>query len=101
MKLRSHLILLALATLLPLMAFSAGVVLVFWHEEQAAVERTVLDIARTLALSIGREVENHITMLEGMAASEHLTAGELKAFYDDASDVLSVRPRWTTVLVTD
>jgi hypothetical protein len=54
--LRSRLVLLVLATLLPLVLFAASLILLFAHEARRTTEQGMQDTARALALAMDREV---------------------------------------------
>jgi hypothetical protein len=73
MRLRSHRIALILAVLLPMVVFSAIVVVVFGRQQRAAVERR-RDRARPRERG-GRTLKSSITTLEALATVHRLRAG--------------------------
>ena len=79
---RTHLVVLVLAPLVPLLSFSA---LMFWRDVQLrrdAVERGMRNTARALSLAVDREIGNILAVAQTLAASPHISAQDFKAFYD-------------------
>src|SRR5215475_12719477 len=79
---RTHLVVLVLAPLVPLLAFSA---LMFWRDVQLrrdAVERGMRNTARALSLAVDREIGNILAVAQTLAASPHVGAQDFKTFYD-------------------
>jgi len=78
---RTHLILLVLAAVLPLLIFGA---LMIWQHGQlryAAVEQGMRDTARALSLAVDREIGASKAVLETLAQSSHLDASDFAGFY--------------------
>ena len=97
--LRSRLVLLVLATLLPLGLFAVALILLFAVEARHTTERGMRDTARALALAIDREVGEVSMALEVLAVSRPLAAGDLAGFYQQCLEVLRVLPpdAWLTL----
>ena len=101
MQLRSHLIILVSAALLPVLIF-AGVMLVqFSSQQRSAVEEGLVHTARALSLAVDREIEATIRVLQALATSEHLETGDLKQFYDQARRALKTQQGWDTIALFD
>ena len=99
MKLRAHLGLLILGTLLPMVAFS-GAMLVWMHRQtRAATERGLLDTARAVAVAVDREHSGTIAALKVLATSEHLRSGHLTAFHRVAREAVATQPTWQNVVL--
>ena len=82
MKLRSHLVLLVLAAVIPLLVFTAYVV-----QRDVKDQRNILDLGmqntvRALSSAVDREVQTSLAILESLAASPSLVAGDLKGFHE-------------------
>ena len=80
-KLRSHLIVLVLAAIVPLLVFAIGIV---QHEiagERELLTRGMHDTARALTLAIDGEVKASLAVLETLASSPFLDSGDLRSFY--------------------
>ena len=79
-SLRTQLVLLVLAAVLPLLVLTA---VMFWRDVQlqrAALERGMKDTARALSLALDREVGKLHAVLETLAASPHLDSKDFKSF---------------------
>src|SRR5215813_2706803 len=79
---RTHLVVLVLAPLLPLLFFAA---LMFWRDVQLrrdAVQRGMRDTARALSLAVDREIGSILAVAQTLAASPHLNSQDFKGFSD-------------------
>jgi PAS domain S-box-containing protein len=96
--LRSRLVLLVLATLLPLGIFAVTLLLLFAHEARRTTERGMRDTARALALAMDREVDEVRAALGVLALSGSLAAGERASFYQQCLEALQMLPpdAWLT-----
>jgi PAS domain S-box-containing protein len=101
MKLRSHLIVLVVAALLPLLIFAGVMIVLFDRQQRASVETRMIDTARALSLAVDREVTGWTGTLEGLGASKQLDSGHLRAFYEEAQRVLKAREGWNNILLAD
>jgi signal transduction histidine kinase/ActR/RegA family two-component response regulator len=82
MRLRSHLVILALGAALPLLIFSIAIVRQEPQDQRAVLDRGMRDTARALSLAVDGEVKALRAVLETLAASAYLDTGDLKAFYE-------------------
>jgi signal transduction histidine kinase len=101
MKLRSHLIALVVASLLPVLLFAGAMIYISYRQQRADVERGVIDTARALSLAVDRELEASIRTLEAIATSEYLTSGDFRKFYAFAQDALRSIPGWESMALMD
>lgn len=101
MKLRSHLIVLVVAALLPLLIFAVVMIVLFDRQQRASVETRMIETARALSLAVDREVTGWTGTLEGLGASKQLDSGNLRAFYEEAQRVLKAREGWNNILLAD
>ena len=101
MRLRTHLIALVLAAVIPVLVFASVVIVLLWRHERAATEDRLRNTARALALAVDRAVLSTVTILEALATSEHLDRGDLTAFHRVARRALeSQRDNgWATVVL--
>ncbi|HUF93183.1 MAG TPA: sensor histidine kinase [Candidatus Limnocylindria bacterium] len=98
---RRYLTLLVLVPLLPVVVFTAVLIVVIHREHAASVERGLHATARAVASAVDRKLASTITTLEAMASSRHLRAADLRQFAADARRVLPTQPGWSSVeLVT-
>ena len=100
MRLRSYLAMLVLAGMVPLVALTSVVTLSLVQQQRTAVDRGLTDTVTALATAVDNEVETSIKSLQTLAASRHLDTGDLPAFYEHATRVVSLH-RWSTIGLTD
>jgi signal transduction histidine kinase len=99
MRIRTRLLLLSLAVLVPALV-GAAVGIGYVYQEQRALHRQNLrETARALALVLDRELGERETILNVLAASPALAAGDLRAFYDHARAL--VDNSHTTIILSD
>jgi signal transduction histidine kinase/ActR/RegA family two-component response regulator len=82
MRLRSHLVILALGAALPLLIFSIAIIYQESDNHRAVLEQGMRTSVRALSLAVDGEIKASRSMLETLAASAYLDTGDLKAFYD-------------------
>ena len=79
---RTHLVLLVLAAVLPLLIFAA---LMFWRDlqlRQDVIEGGMRDTARALSLAVDREIGSILSVAQTLAASQYVDSRDFKGFYD-------------------
>src|SRR5262245_28667654 len=96
--LRTHLVLFALAIVVPVQIYSAFLLHRYAQAERAQNEQRVLQIARALSADIDREVRAIITTLEALATSNALAARDFKGFHQQAKEALKSRP-WNVLVI--
>ena len=101
MKLRTHLLRLVVGAVLPVLAFSAVMGVVFWRQQRAAFEQRFLERVRAMAFALDRELAGHARALQVLARSPRLARGELRAFYQEASAVRAEQPLWATIILAE
>jgi len=101
MKLRSHLIILVLVAVLPLLVFSGILLGLAADSERDATERGLRATGRALGTAVDHTLDNAIGALEVLATSELLDAGDLPAFHAAAARVLEAQRGWRSVTVVD
>ena len=97
MKLRSHLLVLTLGTLLPMVVFALIALGLLAERERALFERGAKERTLAVLTAIDGELGNAMTTLQALAASRHLDEGGLREFHRDAMRVLPTQPGWTTL----
>src|ERR1700750_2353147 len=88
LSLNARLILLALAAMLPLLIFSLAVQYFQYRADVDATGRETLALARNMAQSIDRELQTRIAIMQVLALSQRLRAGDLEAFRAQAQSVV-------------
>jgi PAS domain S-box-containing protein len=101
MKLRSYLIALVVAALLPLVIFASVMIVVFGREQRLKLDDNLLDASRALSLALDRELEASIRSLQVLATSEELELENLKQFYDEAAKVVKTQRYWDSIALYD
>jgi signal transduction histidine kinase len=98
MRLRSHLVALVLAALVPVLAFTAFVMRENARLQLAATERGMRETVSAVARTVDKELETAITALEAIGQSEHLDTGNLRAFYALCERVMR-QQGWVNILL--
>jgi signal transduction histidine kinase len=101
MTLRSHLIMLVLVAVLPLLLFSAIVVGLAADSERDATERGLRATGRAVSSAVDHTLDNAIGALEVLATSELLDGGDLPGFHNVAARALEGQRGWLSVAVVD
>ena len=98
MKLRTHLFLLTVAAVVPVVLFAAALVVYHAELERTTVERGMRDTARALVLALDRDIKDIKRGIESLAASPHLDGdGDLGRFYDEAATVSKSFGGWAVL----
>ena len=97
-KLRSHLIALVLAALLPLLIFTFAMFRQKAQLQHETVERGMRDTARALSLALDREIGAVQAILETLAESPDLDTGNLNRFYEIGSRAVENRKESRLIL---
>ena len=99
MKIRTHLVLLGLVILIPMVAFAVVAVVALDRQQRAAVERGAVETSRALSPALDRELSGMLATLSTLATARSLERNDLTAFYEDARRVHASRPEWNTILL--
>ena len=98
---RVYLLILVIGAMLPGALLTSILVWRAFANNRAVTERRLLDSARVDASSLDREFNGTINILQALATSPALDAGDLEAFHREGSRVQATQPGWYTVaLVT-
>ena len=97
MKLRSSLLVLTAATLLPMVVFALIVSILFARRERATFERGATQRTLALVTAVDGELKSSVTTLEALGTSRNLDTDDLRAFHEDARRVLASRADWFTI----
>jgi len=74
MTIRSHLVLLVCAALLPMLIFAALLTAWFWSAQSSASDQRFLERVRALSIAIDTEIEASIRVLDSLKQSPELEA---------------------------
>ena len=101
MRIRSHIVLLVAAAVLPLMTFSTIMTVVFWRQQRAAFEDRFIERVRAVSIALDREHLATVSALRGLAESATLDGGDLSRFQSRAREVLAGEESWSAVTLLD
>jgi signal transduction histidine kinase len=97
MTIRAHLLLLALAAVVPVLGFAlVASVLLVAHDRETRRAGAV-DSARAMMTAVDAELSGSIATLRSLSASRALAADDLAGFYAAAGRVLATQPGWLNV----
>ena len=100
-SLRAYLIALVILAVVPVLVFSAGLVMVQARNERAAVDHRLRETTRALAVAMDREVDGWITTLQALAISRNFEEGALPRFHEQATRLLPTRRGWLAIVLID
>jgi hypothetical protein len=89
LSLRAHLILLVVASVLPLLAFSLSYQYIDYRATRAAAGQRALEAARGTAADVEREVQIRLSALHVLALSPTLQTGDIAVFRTQAEAVVA------------
>jgi signal transduction histidine kinase len=95
--LRRRLFLLVAAALLPLAAMAVFAVLAVLQQQRAQAERAGLEITRALAIAIDGELQRSSAILQTLATSPLIDAGDLKDYSRLIRIAVANQPAWFAV----
>jgi PAS domain S-box-containing protein len=101
MKIRTHLIVLVLASIWPVLLFAGVATAVFWQQQRALLEQRYQERVRAMALALDRQIDGYVGTLTALASAPELDAGNLRRFYNRARRVLAAENEWSTILLFD
>jgi signal transduction histidine kinase len=93
--------LLVLVTVAPLLALGLAVQYVEYENDRAVANERTLELARSVALQVSREVEADIRALQVLAKAGRLRRGAIEAFRELAESALSDRLEGANIMVVD
>jgi signal transduction histidine kinase len=94
MRLRSHLLLLSIATAAPVMILAAVVALLVVRQDRDTLRDAGGDRVVAVMSAIDAELRGSLATLRALAASSHLETGDLAAFHAEARRVVRAHPDW-------
>ncbi len=97
----SHLFLLVLGTLLPVVLFAAGLAVVQARQERQTFERGMHDRVVAITSAVDAELRATVAALRTLAESQVLRDGELDRFHGVALRVKNLHRDWITVTLAD
>jgi len=99
LSLRTHLILLVLGAVLPGALLTGLIVRRTLEQNRTVLENRLADTARVDAAALDREFNGTIRVLQTLAESPSLDAGDLKTFWSEAQRAARTQPGWYAVVL--
>lgn len=99
MRIRSRLLILVFAVLVPAVLAAALVVAYVYNEQHAAYRKSIQDFSRAMAQVLDKEMSEREMMLRTLAESPALTRGDFASFYEHAHALAQTRE--TTIILSD
>src|SRR5688572_1763563 len=99
MRLRSHLLLLSIATAAPVVVLAAVIAVMVVKQERDSLRDAAGERVVAVLSAIDAEVRGSIATLRALAASRELEGGNLKAFHAEAVRVLATHPDWLNFIL--
>ena len=99
LSLRSHLVLLVLGAVLPGALLTGFIVRRTLEQNRTVLENRLADTARVDAAALDREFNGTIRVLQTLAQSPSLDAGDLKTFWSEAHRAAGTQPGWYAVVL--
>jgi signal transduction histidine kinase len=99
-RLRSSLVSLVIATVVPLVLFAVLVTVFLVRYERDNFIQAMKDRNRAFLSAVDAELKGQITSLSALSAARSLEGDDLRRFHDDAVAVLKTQPDWLNVILT-
>lgn len=103
-SLRSRLMMLGAATILPLCLFTVAAFIVTLHQQKHQIEQATLGMTRALAAAIDARMQYTIAALEAFSLAQYLAdthAERLPAIHAAARSIRASRPEWRGVVLAN
>lgn len=97
MRLRSHLVVLVLTLLVPMVVFATITIATIGLQQRAAVRQGTLETTRALMSAVDQNLDSTIATIAALATLRSLDRADLREFYADARRALASQPQWLTI----
>ena len=97
MRIRTQLVLLVAAALLPIAVFGVVMTVQFWDLQRDAYEERLLERVRALRLALDIELGATINALQSISRSEWLESGPGDAIVPNLERLVGSRPNWSAI----
>src|SRR5690349_15128849 len=99
MRLRTSLLLLILATVVPLLTFAIVASALLVRHQQDNFVTAVKDRNRAFMSAVDADLRGSVEILQALSASRSLERGDIAAFHQDAGALLKTQPSWQTIIL--
>ena len=96
---RSHLVILVVAVLVPMIVFAGIVLVALGRQQRAAVEAGAVETARALTNAVDESLLASVKVLEALATTRALDTGDLRTFHAEARRAVATQPGWSNVVL--
>ena len=96
---RAHLLILVVAVLVPMIVFAGIVLVTLGRQQRTAVEIGAVETARALTNAVDESLTSSVKVLQALAMSRTLDAGDLRGFYAEAQRTVATQPGWFNVIL--
>ena len=101
MRIRTHLVLLVGAVLLPVLVFAAVLTGLFWLQQRANFDQRYLERVRAVSLVLDTEIKASIRVLQALEFAPKIDFDQLSQFSSKARSVLISQPSWSAIVLAD
>lgn len=101
MKIRTHLVVLVAAAVLPVLAFAIVLTALFLQQQRQAFDQRFLEGVRGMTIALDTEINASIRVLQGLATSAEAKSGKAALLAPRLQRVLESQPSWTGVALVD
>jgi signal transduction histidine kinase/ActR/RegA family two-component response regulator len=96
---RSHLVTLVVAVLVPMIIFAGIVLVALGRQQRFAVENGAVETARALTNAVDEGLVSSVKVLEALAMSSALDTGDVRAFHAEARRIAATQAGWFNVIL--
>jgi signal transduction histidine kinase len=100
-RIRTHLLLLVVAALLPLLMFTAALTAYLWWQQRNALELRYLERVRAMTIALDTELDGAIRALQTLGRSPRLDSDPLERSAKRMRRYLDSQPLWSSISVGD
>jgi signal transduction histidine kinase len=97
MTIRSHLVLLVGAALLPILILATILTGLFWREQRETFYQRYLDGVRVMTIALESEIEASVRVMQAFALTPDIDHEDLVSLAISARRVVSSQPTWSTL----
>lgn len=101
MKIRTHLVVLVAAAVLPVLAFAVVLTALFIQQQRQAFDQRYLEGVRAMSIALDTEINASVRTLRGLATSFDASAEKLGLFTTRLEQVRESQPSWASVALVD
>ncbi len=101
MKIRTHLVMLVGAVLLPVLIFAAVLTGLFWLQQRANFDQRYLEQVRAVSLALDTEIQTSIRVLDALEFTSEIDLRQPSQFANKARRLLLSQPSWSAIVLAD